>query len=444
MIAIDYIKEMKKNVGSNVSTFKELLETSSHINELGVIVNYFNTIKIKESGNLIHLKYDTKEMFKKNWDSFYESVRGLVIDWVSEEIVLYPFDKFYELDEHRSTELGKVKIKWKEEGTAEVSEKIDGSLMISRYYNNLNFTVSSGSFKGYHVDCANKLIDEDNEIKRFLKDHSNCTVMFEMKVKELPQHIKYEEDSLTIIGMRNMNTFELLSLDEIRNLAENYKVEVVKSFNLSIEDMLKEIEDIDSIIEGYIVRIGNLLVKFKTKNFIMANRFKGEPSRNFNVFIDAINEGREKSIGQLVSNDYKESYEVGIDLLSSYINKKESKFNKMIDELDITLDNNDFAKEAQIKFPLYVKELMSLKLKRYKKFSKEDEKYLKKFSSELTCVSHFKYAELNNISKDDVLKSLESGEIKYLKKFDDTYNNETVYIIPKWQWLDKENILNVI
>lgn len=444
MIVIDYIKKMKSTISSEVNTFGEILEKSTGIQELGEIVNYFKTINIKENGNLIHLKYNNKEMFNRPWDVFYESVRGLVIDWVNNEILLYPFDKFYELNEHKTTKLNTVRNIWEEVGKAEITEKIDGSLMISRYVRESYLTASSGSLNGIHVDLFNGILNNDEELKRFLKDYSNYTVMFEMTSKDLPQHIKYGIDSATIIGMRNMESFELLTLDEIRQLAKKYKVKVVKSFNLSINYLLETIEDSNSTIEGYIVRIGSLMVKFKTKNFIMANRFKSEPNRNFNVLIDSILEDRYDAISNLVSNEYKDSYDIGIDLFFEYANKRENLIKAMVSELNLELDNNEFAKEAQIKFPNNVKELMAFKLKTNKKFTKEDIKYLKKFSNFFSCVNHIKYAELNNLSEEDVLNDIEKGKIKFLHEYINNFDNKKVYIIHKWQWINKEEILSNI
>lgn len=439
MIILNYIRDIKKYVEVEESdSFKDVLLKAMKYKELLTIVDYFNNINIKENGSIIHLKYNTKFMFKKTWDEFYEKSRGLVLDWKTEDLLLYPFDKFYELDEHSSSQLSIIKGLWDED--VEITEKIDGSLISARYINDNYLVASSGSLEGYHVKKAQDLIEKDLNVRKFLKSFVNYTIIFEMKIKDLPQHIKYNKDSLTIIGMRNMDTLELLTLKQIHELVLGYEVSVVSNFNKTIKELLIEIEDPNTLIEGYVVRIGSLIVKFKTRNFILANRFKGEHIRNFNVLVISINEGRVKSLSELVSIDYKESYDKGIELFNLYADNKLSILTDMVKNLDLTLSNDDFARECVKLYPDYVNKLMSYKINREVNLNKADINHLKKYSSYFTCVSHIKYSELNNLCILEVEKAIKTGELKYIKSYD-SYNDEKIYIIHKWQFLNIDEML---
>lgn len=438
MNILEQIKQLKKIAG-NTQSFKELLEKANEteFEDKNDILEHFNNINIKEKGEYIHLKYNNRNMFKRAWDEFFLKTRGLVINWKEGELVLYPFDKFFELDEHKTTKLNKVKEDWKKAKTLEITEKIDGSLIIARYYKGELFVSSSGSLEGPHVEIAKEIINKNKEIHKYIKDFHNYTIVLEMKNTQIPQLIKYQEDTVTIIGMRNMDTLKLLTLKEIKELSKDYEVPIVKEIKLDMKEILNILEDPQiSNNEGYVIRIDDLLVKFKTKNFIMANRFMGEASRNFNMVVEAINENRIQAITPMISSYFQKSFEVTVELIKGYSDEKEKHIRSMYEEISHIAETSDFAKEANKQFHKYQKDLLAMRENRYIRLNKEDIKFLKKFSENLVCVSHVKYAEQVGKDINEIEELIKNGKIKYLEKYYDQYNQKDVYIINKWQFLD--------
>lgn len=442
MIVMDYVKKIKDNSSNRVNFQGALAEARERaFDSKEEIMSQFDSINVKQKDNLIHLKYNTQLMFKNPWNDFYMKVRSLVLDWVNEEIVLYPFDKFFELDEHETTKLEVVANHYKRTKMIEITEKIDGSLIVMRYYRGNFLIASSGSLEGPHVEIARRILMKDTSLKNFIKEKENYTFMLEMKNCEIPQLIKYKEDNLIIIGMRDMSNFNLLSISEINEMVINKGINVTPMFKLGFEEMLEIMEETEmSNNEGYIVRMDNLLVKMKTKNFIMANRFGGDPARNFNMVIKAINEGRVEAIRPMIRIEYTEAFDVLVKTILNFVKEKEENLLDVYEDISKISDMKEFINEAKKRLPDGVNDLIAIKKDFYQHLSKDDIKFLKNYSEAFTCVSHFKYAELNDLEVEDVMRDIQIGKIKYLKKFRDNYNETDIYIIHKWQWLNFDEI----
>lgn len=448
MIIIKFLETLKKFVPDyeKYTSFKEVLKSADKLKfqNKDHILGHFNSIIINENPDksLCILKYDTKTMMKKPWDDFYKVTRGLTIDWRNCSIVLYPFDKFFELDEHPTTSLTKVRELYNSDAIKEVTEKIDGSLIIVRYYNDEIICSSSGALVGEHVNIAMDIIKKNEEYIRFIKAHSDYTIMFEMKNTKYPQLIKYNENSVAIIGMRNMNNFELLYRKDIIELTKGYDVKVVETRNYTLNEMIELINKPDlPCIEGFVLRIGEFMVKIKNLNFILANRFMGEPERNFNMIVQCINEGRIEYVRPMVRTEYSETFDMEVKFIERYVNEKETLLNPMFNEFDTKLSTEEFISIAKVKYPKYCSILIQMKLGHSKRINSEDIKLLKPFAKYFGCVSHTKYSELNNIPLSQVEKDIAEGKIQYINKYPTREDkNKFVYIINKWQFVDLDKI----
>lgn len=441
MNVLDYVKTLKKAVKGETNTFAALLEKANEkeFQEKETILSHFNTVILKENGSYLHLMYNKQLMHKLAWDPFYIQTRALVLDWKKEEFVLYPFDKFFELNEHTSSTEKEVYRRLQEGAIMEVTEKIDGSLIVARFYNNDFFVVTTGSFDGLHVKIAKRILSEDIPLQNMIKHYPNHTFMLEMKNAEFPQLIKYGEDKLTIIGMRDMETYHELTRTEIAQRAEGFGANVAPLYHLSIEEMIAIMENPTTTNnEGYILRIDDFLVKMKTKNFILANRFAGDPSRNFNMIMQCIQEGRVEAVRPMIKKEYVEAFDEFLNYITRYKQTKRANLERLFATLPQDDNLSHFGGEAKRLYPEFAKDLMAMKRNMYQDLTKKDVKKLKPAAQYFTCVAHYKYAEFNELDVKEIEAKIESGEIRYVKKFVNDVNKQTVYLLPKWQWLNEE------
>ena len=82
--------------------------------------------------------------------SIYREMRGLAVDMEREQIVLCPFAKFFNIDEIEETSLSVVKSEIKKAKIFEVSNKLDGSMLSVRFYNNQFILGGTGSLHLNH------------------------------------------------------------------------------------------------------------------------------------------------------------------------------------------------------------------------------------------------------------------------------------------------------
>ena len=71
-----------------------------------------------------------------NSNSIYREMRGLTIDVEKDTIVLCPFRKFFNIGEIEETYIDKIQSYLKNAKDVEITNKLDGSLLSVRYYDN--------------------------------------------------------------------------------------------------------------------------------------------------------------------------------------------------------------------------------------------------------------------------------------------------------------------
>ena len=103
------------------------------------ITEYIN--EHKDHLILVHYLINCGEL--KNSDSKYREARSLVIDLNTEEIVLCPFQKFFNINEIEETQLSTVLSHISSASLVEITDKLDGSMQSYRWYK--DHLVYSGS-----------------------------------------------------------------------------------------------------------------------------------------------------------------------------------------------------------------------------------------------------------------------------------------------------------
>lgn len=156
-------------------------------------------IKPTERGNLTIFNYTDIA----DWDNaMCREARGIIIDTVSNCVVCWPFTKFFNYNEPWADD-----IDW---GTAQIQEKIDGSLIKLYYYNNqwqwaTNKTINAetceaGGDNLTFMDLIRSTLEYKQLDYRLLDPM--CTYMFELVSPENQVEVFYNERSLYHIATR--------------------------------------------------------------------------------------------------------------------------------------------------------------------------------------------------------------------------------------------------
>jgi T4 RnlA family RNA ligase len=184
--------------------------------------------------------YSEKVQYENLWDEITMMCRGLVTDNEG-NIVARPFKKFFNVEEakHTSTE------------DFQVYDKMDGSLIISFYYNDELIVASRGSFTSEQAVAAKKLLAQKYDTNNGMLP--NYTYLFELIAPWNRIVVDYGNvEKLVVLGVIETKTGKEVEFSEMAN--EGF--EIVKKY-----DGIKDYSTLKSTIkdneEGFIVRFSN-------------------------------------------------------------------------------------------------------------------------------------------------------------------------------------------
>ena len=247
-------------------------------------------LKTNVCDNKILLKYDMLES-----PMAFEEVRecrGLILERDTWKVMNCGFFKFFNAQEGHA-----AKIDW---DTARIYEKVDGS-NICLYFdwnkdkwlvsttgspeaegtvNNIEGTTFSELFWST-ILIQSRMFNKYQGDLNFLEKGN--TYIFELTT---PYNIvvkPHTTSSLTLLGVRNLETLQEGTYDELMELSMVLNIPLVKSFEFkhtNVDLLIKTFEDIkDVFFEGYVVTDGNFnRVKIKTPSYISLHHLKSKSS----------------------------------------------------------------------------------------------------------------------------------------------------------------------
>lgn len=205
------------------------------------------------------LNYTQRCQFDKYWDEYTKMCRGLILD-DSHNIIARPFPKFFNLGEIPETMIQNLPNE-----IPKITDKLDGSLGISFFENELPSIATRGSFESEQAIWATKWIREKGYFKQdFLSDY---TYLFEIICPESKNVVNYGDfQGLVLLAVvSNKDGSELDAWDEAHRL--NFSCP--ESYSDSIENMISWLNTVNGTEkEGVVCRYSNgLRVKIKSEDY---------------------------------------------------------------------------------------------------------------------------------------------------------------------------------
>ena len=316
-----------------------------------VLSNPPYSITIKRDNGYILLKYN--QFLSDFSNPIVRECRGSIFylrDDGLYECVCRAFDKFGNYGEEYTDE-----IDW---STAQVQEKVDGSLIKVFYHNNTWHVATNGTINAYN--CI--VYKEDKETNKTygsifnfaLRGHLNqffesldkdYTYMFELVSPYTKLVVVYPDTALYYLSRRNIHTMEE---DNARPEAfENFGILFPKTYSLkTFEDCLAYVKTMNKNEEGFVVKDAAFhRIKIKSPEYLLAFRAKNNGVLSTKRIVKMI---REESIDDLLA--YCPEYKVRVDaVINKYkilIHSFEEEYQRFIimhpNKWD-TLDRKDFA-----------------------------------------------------------------------------------------------------
>jgi RNA ligase len=214
------------------------------------------------NGELFLYNYTNKAQFDKAWQEYPQLLecRGLILD-KDNNYIARPFAKFFNIEEHQELP---------EFNYFEITDKLDGSLIIVSWYKGEMIVSTRGSFDSEQAIQAKEMLKDSLG----LLNKEGYTFLFELVGKKNQIVVNYEEDYklvlLAIIENKTNQEFSRITLDIASAV---YDFDVVKQF-----DGIKDFRECREILkrdnaEGFVVRFDNgLRVKLKYADYVRLHK----------------------------------------------------------------------------------------------------------------------------------------------------------------------------
>lgn len=297
--------------------------------------DFIECLQVNQKDEFILIRYGLQEMQRGMWEdenSIYRECRSVVIDLKKEQLVLTPYRKFFNLDEVEENKLTVVQEKFQSAEVVEITNKLDGSMQNARWYNNSVFMTGSMALSkddSWRLEEGYSMLNE-NYIE-MLKDYDDYTFIFEyISLKDAHVVLYSEEDEgLHLIGIRNVDTGEQVSYEEVINIAKAYRVKVVDMEHLSLDELLSQMKTVSSHEkEGWILNLDGHYIKLKCDDYVNIHRLLDKVS-SVNVIIENIAEERYDDLISKIPDKYKERVHNIANLIFTYVNDNKQKIKEL-------------------------------------------------------------------------------------------------------------------
>lgn len=233
-------------------------EFEACVNAGYIMVNYHPTVE-----GLRIICYTQTCNTNKYWNKTTTACRGLIVD-KDDNIIARPFKKFFNYEEHEVCEyllkpkdIDELAFDW----TPEVYEKLDGSLGILYWVDDVPYIATKGSFTSPQALHATHLL------------HTKYRDSWDklLRAKTYLFEIIYPED-LHVVTYKDVDDIFLLAIISTENYFE-YPVEimkdvfpVVKKYHLPNWKECRQLVD-GTNREGFVIKIGPIRVKMKYEEY---------------------------------------------------------------------------------------------------------------------------------------------------------------------------------
>jgi RNA ligase len=303
-----------------------------------------NAVWVSESERfpgLVLLKYKDECQYDNLWTTFSRFSRGLVVDVKNQVILSHGFDKFFNLGQMPETNYAILK----DQKEFEISEKLDGSCLISFLNPNDNqfYLTTTGSFDSEHGKEGTFLFKKltvgmsRNQVQadKILEYASKGTLIFELIDSRFRIVIDYKKknyaEGLYLIGYRTWEG-KLLTYAEVASLAMELGLPCVKTYQFeSLDHLIETSKNLGILDEGFVLRWEpELLIKIKGPKYLELHRFISNLSdRNI---LQAVGNNTFNDLKSVCPEEYKDEVLAKIDYFEKrVVNLQEECYSRYAD-----------------------------------------------------------------------------------------------------------------
>lgn len=272
------IKIKNNNFGTveEVNEFKEC--KVNVLKDIPMIDQLRNSRDIKETkldNNISSFNFTRNAFFNKNWNGLTCKARGLFIDTEKNKVVARGYEKFFNINERKETELEHLIVKFKDKITC--YKKENGFLGILSYVNNELFFASKSSNKGEFAEYFKNIYElsdiKKEELEEYLKNNDVSLTFEVIDTINDPHIIEYDKSKIILLDIiHNDYEFKREPYEKVQELSKLINCEcktIYKEF-YNVRDFHKwyiENTDEDDLskedIEGVVIECSGIMTKLK-------------------------------------------------------------------------------------------------------------------------------------------------------------------------------------
>ena len=301
---------------------------------LRYLVIVLRTISYTQKDNLLLLKY-SKTIWNTGWHNLAKQCRGKVINLNTKEIVAYPFNKFFNLNEVEDTDLNKIQSLLDGADYISVTDKKDGSAIIVTNYNGEIIVNTNGEFNNDQVKWAKKLF-----VEKYSYFYNNIpegyTFVFELIHPENRIVLDYgNEQKLYLLAVRDLSNLRLLRYNNLVKIANQFYLDITESFEFTnLDDFIdKTVNETKNIREGWVFRVikgkEDIMFKLKYQEYFRLSRIKSIPS--LKKIYTLLQMGTLDDVLSVSESSIKDTVMTEVQMLFDYIEKFKGYVNEQVD-----------------------------------------------------------------------------------------------------------------
>ena len=268
---------IKNNTFGKSEEINEFNECRTKLN-IPIIEQLRNSRDIKETkldNNISSFNFTHRAFFNKHWNELTCKARGLFINTETEKVVARGYEKFFNVNERKETNLEHLLVKFKDKITC--YKKENGYLGIMSYVNNELFLASKSTNKGVYAEWFEDIYRESNINKEKLEEYlknNDVSLTFEV-IDPLndPHIIEYDKSKIVLLDIiHNDYEFKKEPYSKVQELAELINCEC-KTIYKEFDDVRQfhqwyiEVTDEDDLskedIEGVVIECNGIMTKLK-------------------------------------------------------------------------------------------------------------------------------------------------------------------------------------
>lgn len=234
---------------------------------------------IKETvldNNISSFNFTRKAFYKKNWNDLTCKARGLFVDTIKNKVVARGYEKFFNVNERRETQLEHLLVKFKDKKIT-CYKKENGYLGIMSFVNGELFIASKSTNKGDFADWFRNIYESSDINKQQLEyflEKNDVSLTFEViDIDNDPHIIEYEKSKIVLLDIiHNDYEFKREPYEKVLELSKLINCEcktIYKEFNDVREFHKWYIDETDEDnlskedIEGVVIECDGIMTKLK-------------------------------------------------------------------------------------------------------------------------------------------------------------------------------------